>query len=68
MLGTNPVMIPRNHLIEEAIQQASENESFESFHLLVDQLETPFSQEGKTDKLLKRPRPEEVVRQTFCGT
>ncbi len=68
MMATNPAMIPRNHLIEEAIQQASENGDFALFHSLVDHLATPFELEGKPEKFLKRPRPEEVVRQTFCGT
>lgn len=68
MFKTNPAMIPRNHLIEEAIQQATSTGSFELFHDLVDKLSTPFSLKGKPEKYLKKPRPEEVVRQTFCGT
>ncbi|MBL6689527.1 MAG: YdiU family protein [Pseudomonadales bacterium] len=68
MLATNPAMIPRNHLIEEAIREATDSNSFDLFHSLVDALATPYSLDGKSERFLKRPKPEEVVRQTFCGT
>lgn len=68
MLSTNPAIIPRNHLIEEAITSASDNEDFDLFNQLVDNLATPFELEGKDIRFAKKPRPEEVVRRTFCGT
>ncbi len=67
MLATNPAIIPRNHLIEEAITTATEGD-FSLFHELVDTLANPYSLEGVDLKLAKKPRPEEIVRQTFCGT
>ena len=36
MLATNPAIIPRNHLIEEAIQAATHEGDFSLFHELID--------------------------------
>ena len=68
MLATNPVVIPRNHLVEELIQAASSNGDFIPFHTLVDILNDPFSRDAIDDHYLKPPRPDQVVKQTFCGT
>ena len=68
MLTVNPVLIPRNHLVEEAITAATYEEDFAPFHTLVDNLSHPFSLAGVDLKYARPPRPDEVVRQTFCGT
>ena len=68
MLATNPAIIPRNHLIEESIMAASTQENFDLFNELVDNLATPFDLTGVDAKFAKKPKPEQVVRQTFCGT
>ena len=73
MLKTNPAIIPRNHLVEEAIRAASEDNDFSVFHALVDALENPFlsdplSFDWADTRFIKPPRPDQVVRQTFCGT
>ncbi len=68
MLATNPAIIPRNHLIEAAIDSATNNEDFTLFHQLVDNLATPYTLSGKDPLLVNKPRPDEVVRRTFCGT
>jgi len=64
----NPVVIPRNHRIEEAIQAAVKNGDLSPFHQLVDRVTKPFSESaGKTD-FEAPPKPEEIVTSTFCGT
>ena len=68
MLVTNPAIIPRNHLIEAAIVAATNDDNFDPFHQLVDHLSSPFDLSGVDLDYAKRPRPEQVVRQTFCGT
>ena len=68
MLATNPAMIPRNHLIENAIGEATRAGNLEPFHTLADALQAPFDLEGIPADFLRPPRPEEVVQQTFCGT
>jgi len=68
MYAVNPVFIPRNHLVEEAIDAATRQNDFEPFNTLVDVL----SQPGVFDKDKARyaipPSPDQVVSQTFCGT
>jgi uncharacterized protein YdiU (UPF0061 family) len=64
----NPVVIPRNHRIEEAIQAAVKNGDLSPFHQLVDRVTKPFSESvGETD-FEAPPKPEEIVTSTFCGT
>jgi uncharacterized protein YdiU (UPF0061 family) len=67
MLATNPVIIPRNHLVEEAIASAYQGD-FDPFHKLLDKLASPYKFDSEDLRFIKPPRPEEVVRQTFCGT
>ena len=67
MRGANPVLIPRNHRVEEAIQRAYEGD-FALFHRLVDAWAQPFAEREEYADLEKAPLEEEKVRQTFCGT
>jgi len=68
MYSINPAFIARNHLVEEAIEAASNEQDFEPFHRLVDVLAQPFDFNESQSRYALPPRPEQVVRQTFCGT
>jgi uncharacterized protein YdiU (UPF0061 family) len=68
MLTTNPVFIPRNHLVEEAIQAALTDSDFAPFTALVDVLADPFTYRAQHQRYATPPRAEQIVRQTFCGT
>jgi len=68
MYQANPVFIPRNHLVEEAIEAAETQQNFAPFHELVDILAQPFEYKEMLVRFATPPRPEQVVRQTFCGT
>ena len=68
MFRANPVFIPRNHLVEEAIRAAEDEGEFGPFHRLVERLEHPFDYAPDDATYALPPRPEQVVRQTFCGT
>ena len=68
MYSINPAFIARNHLVEEAIEVASNEQDFEPFHRLVDILSQPFDFNESQSRYALPPRPEQVVRQTFCGT
>jgi len=67
MRAANPVLIPRNHRVEQAIHSAYRGE-FAPFHRLVDALAAPFAEQAEYADLEAPPRPEEVVHETFCGT
>ena len=68
MRSANPLFIPRNHLIEEAIAAAVSNGDFAPFETLVSVLSRPFDDQPGFERYAAPPRPDQVVRQTFCGT
>lgn len=68
MYAVNPVFIPRNHLVEEAIQAAETQGDFEPFEQLSDVLQSPFDYDPSKSNFAIPPQPEQVVSQTFCGT
>ncbi|MCF3649824.1 protein adenylyltransferase SelO [Synoicihabitans lomoniglobus] len=67
MRAANPILIPRNHRVEEAIRQAQTGD-YAPFNRLVDALAAPFEERPEYADLEKAPLPEERVTQTFCGT
>ena len=69
MRAANPAVIPRNHLVEEAISAAVNNSNFAPFENLIAVLARPYDDLPSTlARYGEPPRPEQVVRQTFCGT
>ena len=67
MRRTNPIFIPRNHRIEEAIQAGNRGD-YEPFHRLNQVLQNPFSEQPEFSEYEAAPAPDEIVRATFCGT
>jgi serine/tyrosine/threonine adenylyltransferase len=67
MRHANPVFIPRNHRVEEAIQAATRGD-FQPFETLVEVLATPYEPRPEHSALEAPPKPEERVSETFCGT
>ena len=67
MMMVNPAFIPRNHLVEESIQNAYDG-NFDLFHRLNKRLSKPFEYDDEDSDLALPPRPEQIVQQTFCGT
>jgi uncharacterized protein YdiU (UPF0061 family) len=69
MRAANPAVIPRNHLVEEAIAAAVNKSDFAPFESLLAVLARPYDDLPSTlARYADPPRPEQVVRQTFCGT
>jgi uncharacterized protein YdiU (UPF0061 family) len=69
MRAVNPVYIPRNHLIEEAIGAAAERDDFQPFETLLDVLSRPYERRQSVAVRYELPaKPEERVLRTFCGT
>lgn len=67
MEAVNPALIPRNHRVEEAIQAAMAKD-FAPFEQLVAALRQPYADLPAFAAYAAAPRPEEIVRETFCGT
>ncbi|MGB5548747.1 MAG: hypothetical protein WBM74_19350, partial [Polyangiales bacterium] len=68
MRSVSPAFIPRNHRVEEAIQAAVLDADLEPFEQLVEVLSSPYEDQPSLEQYAVPPRPDQVVRQTFCGT
>jgi uncharacterized protein YdiU (UPF0061 family) len=68
MRRTNPAFIPRNHMVEAALNAAVSGEDFQPFEELLDVVSNPFEDRPDRERYLTPARPEECVTQTFCGT
>lgn len=68
MARANPVRIPRNHRIEQAIAAARDKGDFSLFHRLDDALREPFTLRPEWEDLALPPTRDEIVQRTFCGT
>ena len=64
----NPMFIPRNHLVEAALNAASEHEDLQPFEDLVKVLAHPYQDQPGMERYAVPARPEETVTATFCGT
>ena len=67
MKKSNPAIIPRNHLVEEALDAAVENDDFSVLESLLDVLADPFAHSKEQAEYAKVPVPTTPYR-TFCGT
>jgi uncharacterized protein YdiU (UPF0061 family) len=68
MRRTNPLFIPRNHLVEATLNAATEREDFQPFEELLDVVLHPYEDRAGFERYATPARPEERVCATFCGT
>lgn len=69
MQAANPALIPRNHLVERALTQASASNDDTLFLELLSVLQKPYASINEQTKAFAAPpEPHERVYQTFCGT
>ncbi len=68
MRRTNPLYIPRNHLVEEVITAAVEREDFAPFAQLLEATARPYEQRAGLERYAAQAQPQQRVRWTFCGT
>jgi uncharacterized protein YdiU (UPF0061 family) len=68
MRSVNPAVIPRNHLVEEALKAAVERGDFQPFEDLLEVLSQPYRDAPGLERYTLPPKDEERVLQTFCGT
>ncbi len=67
MNRTNPVVIPRNHIVEEALTEASEQNNQLPLQKLLDVLKNPYS-ESASDYFTRAPETVDACYKTYCGT
>jgi len=68
MKTSNPVVIARNHIVEEALIKASNDDDYLLFDELLKTLRDPFNYEIDIPKLLLQPNESNVRYITYCGT
>jgi uncharacterized protein YdiU (UPF0061 family) len=68
MRQANPIYIPRNHLVEAALDAATERLDFGPFEELLGVVTKPFEEREGFERFAAPARVEEQVRWTFCGT
>jgi len=66
--AVNPRYIPRNHLVEAALNAAIQDGDLRPFHELAAVLARPFDDQPGREAYDQPARPDERVTQTFCGT
>ncbi|MEY6432311.1 protein adenylyltransferase SelO [Thioalkalicoccus limnaeus] len=67
MHQVNPVVIPRNHRVEQALDAAIDGD-FRPFEALLRALTDPYRDDADKAPFVEPPSPAERVYQTFCGT
>lgn len=68
MRRVSPAMIPRNHLVEAALEAAVERDDLAPFERLHAALAQPFEERAENAALLAPPPPASETYRTFCGT
>ena len=67
MKSVNPAVIPRNHLVEKALDEAMHYGDYSYFNKLNEVLARPYD-DSHEDMYKNPPEESEAVLQTFCGT
>jgi uncharacterized protein YdiU (UPF0061 family) len=68
MRKTNPTFIPRNHIVEAALDAAIERQDLQPFEELLNVVSRPYDDRPEMDRYVTPARPDQCVLQTFCGT
>ena len=67
MRSVNPMVIPRNHKVEEVLEAANKDD-LNPFHDFLKVLEKPYENQIKNNNYQSPAPPSEKKYQTFCGT
>ncbi|WP_257347649.1 protein adenylyltransferase SelO [Pseudalkalibacillus decolorationis] len=67
MRNSNPAVIPRNHRVEEALEDAVENGDYSVMERLLDVLSNPYAHSAEQEEYATVPELK-VPYRTYCGT
>ena len=66
---TNPAIIPRNHLVEEALNAAVDQNNLQPLEKLLAAIAKPYNPTADYTEFMQAPQPEfDTHYKTFCGT
>lgn len=68
MRGSNPSIIPRNYLVEKALEEASNNNDYSVMNILLKALSNPYTDNLGYEEYKKLPPTATCPYKTFCGT
>lgn len=68
MKQNNPQIIPRNHLVEEALNAASKESDYTKFNELLNAISHPYSEGKELKKYQEMPNLVDSGYKTYCGT
>ena len=68
MDNVNPIYIPRNHKVEEALSTAVETKDLIPFKKLLNAITHPFDEVVKNEDYAEPAPPTDIPYRTFCGT
>jgi uncharacterized protein YdiU (UPF0061 family) len=68
MKQVNPAFIPRNHRVQQAIDEAINKTDFILMNQLLEILKKPYADQPEHGEYMDPPKENERVHQTFCGT
>ena len=68
MKQVNPVVIPRNHQVEKALQAVTEQEDVKPLQQLLAVLQAPYDYNSLNLEFMTPPEPSSSPYKTYCGT
>ena len=68
MKKNNPVVIPRNHRVEESLYAAVNNNNYTVMNKLLEAINSPYDYSNVSEYYSELPKPTSCPYKTYCGT
>ena len=68
MKENNPLVIPRNHKVEEVLDVATNKNDIKPIYDFLNVLKKPYENNLESEKYQKPPKPNDKIYKTYCGT
>ena len=68
MRANNPLIIPRNHIVEDSLNAASSNKNLKPIYSLLEYLKYPYENRSGISNFQTTPKLNSQAYKTFCGT
>lgn len=68
MEENNPVVIPRNHRVEEALDKAVKEDDYSEINSILGAVTNPYDYEHINDYYIQVPEERKIPYKTYCGT